>query len=358
MRLQLIVALVAAASLTTSAAAHAQSSFESKLQVYADDDHTQVISPVIEGHAELGEHDTLDAGYLVDAVTSASIDVVSQASPTTIHDVRHQANVSGAHRFEDTTARAGYTYSTENDYDSHNLNVGLQRTFDGKNTTFAAGYGISVNTVGMVDDRTFGRDLTIHRVTTSWTQIVTPRLATQLGYELAVAHGFQASPYRFVPVRTSDGAAPEMWVPEADPDDRVRHAVVVGANRHLAGSGALQGDYRIYRDTWGITSHTIGARWFVDLTDDVELRLRSRFYVQDGASFYRARYDRLERYMTVDRELSAMWSETVGGKLMWKLGERLEAEAKLDGFYYRYAEFPALVSRVGMNAGLGLTLTY
>jgi hypothetical protein len=120
----------------------------------------------------------------------------------------------------------------------------------------------------------------------SLTQTLSPRLIGQVTYELGYAEGYQASPYRFVPVRMSIDSAPELWVPETDPDTRYRHAVVIGANQAIGEASSLQGDYRLYRDTWGIWSHTVGARYFAHISKRVELRLRERFYTQSSASFY------------------------------------------------------------------------
>jgi len=354
MRLQLIIALGALA-LTNPAVA--DTSFTSKLQVYADNDHTQVVSPVVEAQADVHAGTTVTLGYVADAVTSASVDIVSQASSVTIHDTRHQVSGSASQVLGASTLRGGYSYSRENDYESHTLTGGLQQDFADKNTTIALGYTLSLNKVGRAHDDVFSRDLTVHDVSAAWTQVISQRAITQLTYELAYADGFQASPYRFVPVRMSVDAAPEFAVEETDPQTRWRHAIVLAANRAV-GAGSIQGDYRLYRDTWGITSHTIGARYFVELSPGLELRLRHRFYVQNGANFYQANYTTTSTYMTIDRELSPLWSETLGAKLSYAFNGHVEAEAKVDVFYYRYNDFPALASRLGTNAGLGVTLTY
>lgn len=352
MRLQLIAAVLLAAS-----PAAADTSFASKLQVYADDDHTQVVSPVVDAQADVHAGTTVSIGYLADAVTSASVDIVSQASKKTIQDTRHQVSGSISQDFGTRTLRGGYSYSHENDYESHTLGGGLQQDLDDKNTTLSLGYTLSLNTVGRVNDDVFGKSLTVHGLNASWTQVLSRKAIVQVTYELGFASGFQASPYRYVPVRMSTDATPEYWVAETDPDSRWRHAIVVAGNRAVD-KGSIQGDYRLYRDTWGITSHTLGARYFVHLSRDVELRLRHRFYAQTGASFYRAVYPMTSTYMTIDRELSPLWSETLGAKLAYDINGHVEAELKVDLFYYRYSDFPALTSRVGTNAGLGLTLTY
>jgi hypothetical protein len=187
---------------------------------------------------------------------------------------------------------------------------------------------------------------------------VSPRLATQLTYELGYADGYQASPYRFVPIRQSADAAPDYWVAETDPATRWRHALVAGANLAVGEASSLQGDYRIYLDTWGITSHTIGLRYFIALGKRVELRLRERFYTQSAASFYQSVYMAPAKYIVYDRELSPLWSETLGGKLIYGFSDRVEGELKVDSFYYRYADFVPLAARVGTNVGVGISLTY
>jgi uncharacterized protein DUF3570 len=353
MQLKLAIAFVLAA-----APAYADTGFVSKIQVYADSDHTQVISPVVSASADLSSDTSVSLGYLADAVTSASVDIVSQASATTIHDTRHQVSASATQKVGSLTARGGYSFSKENDYLSHTLNASAEQELDEKNTTLALGYAISLNTVGRAEDENFSRGLTVQSGSLGLTQIISPRLIAQLTYELGYASGYQASPYRFVPVRMAADAAPEMWVPETDPDTRWRHALVVGVNRAVGEASSLQGDYRIYHDTWGITSHTIGARLFTHLTPDLELRVRNRFYTQNAATFYQSVYTTTAQFMAYDRELSPLWSDTIGVKLSYQFASHVEAEFKLDVFYYSYADFVPLTSRTGANVGTGIAITY
>ncbi|MEO6773484.1 MAG: DUF3570 domain-containing protein [Kofleriaceae bacterium] len=353
MRLQLAVLLVSIA-----ATARGDTGFVSKVQLYADSDHTTVISPLVQGTADVAPDTTVTLGYVADVVTSASVDIVSQASPTTIHDTRQQVSASLAQTFGSLKLHGGYSFSHENDYLSHSLNLGLdQEAFD-KNTTFSLGYAVNLNTVGRRDDDNFSRSLTNQSFSLAWTQIVTPTLLTQLTYELGYANGFQSSPYRFVPIRPTLDATPEMWVMETDPDTRFRHAVVFGVNRAIGESSSIQGDYRFYHDTWGITSHTLGARLFTHLSPALELRLRERFYTQGSASFYQENYTNVEQYMAFDRELSALWSETFGVKLSYLFTPHVEGELKCDVFYFSYSEFAPLTSRTGTNTGVGLAMTY
>ena len=350
----LAIALISARA--TTSAAQEQSSFTSKVQLYVDNDHTTVISPIVAAQAVVSDSTTVNAGYVADIVSSASIDVVSQASKTTIHDVRHQVSLGTSHDF--VKATIGYSYSTEHDYSSNNISASLEKNLFDKNTVLSVGYALSLDDVGRAGDHNFSKSLNVNSVSFTWTQLFSPRLAGQLTYEFGYADGFQSSPYRFVPVRATPDASPMYFVPETDPLTRSRNAIVVGANYFIPRDSAVQADYRLYTDSWGITSHTVGLRYIVNLTNKVELRLRSRFYTQGAASFYQSSYNQTMTYMAIDRELSPLWSETLGAKMTIKLSDRLDFEMKADGFYFSYANFPLLPTRTGANLGLGFELTY
>ena len=75
--------------------------------------------------------------------------------------------------------------------------------------------------------------------------------------------------------------------------------------------------------------------------------MRERFYTQNAASFYQSTYTSAQEFMAFDRELSSLWSETLGAKLMHALTPHLEGELKADLFYYSYADFlpPAVAHR-------------
>ena len=73
---------------------------------------------------------------------------------------------------------------------------------------------------------------------------------------------------------------------------------------------------------------------------------------------FAGRYEYKGKYITYDRELSPLWSETFGGKLSYRFTDHFEGELKVDVFYYSYADFAPLLSRTGTNTGFGVALTY
>lgn len=356
---------VIAALLVLAPAARADDSFVVKTQIYTDSDHTTVVSPLAAISRDAWQGGTVSASYVADVVSSASIDVVSNATAQ-MNDFRSEITAGLTQKWHTLTLDGSYVYSVENDYQSHNGNVGLSLDLFERNTTLALGYSVSANDVYRTGDQRFHRKLLVNGASASWTQVLNRKTIGQLSYTFSYNDGYQASPYRFVRVEAPapDPACPEYCfkVPETEPLTRYRHAAVIGLNRYLFNDSTLQGDYRFYADSWGILSHTVQLRWFITFRD-VTLRLRERLYYQSGASFFRSHYttNSLQPYLTSDRELSTFWSNIVGVKLSWRLPwvhRALELEAKVDYFHFGYVDFALLASRDGANIEGGLNVTY
>ncbi len=342
--------------------ARADDSFTAKTQVYVDSDHTTVVSPLAAISRDAWKGGTLNASYVADVVSSASIDVVSNATHQ-MNDFRSEITAGISQKIKATSFSGSYIYSTENDYQSHNVELGFAQDFFERNSTLALGYTVSVNSVGRTGDQSFRRSLLVNGVSASWTQVFNKATIGQLSGTFSYDNGYQASPYRFVRIETPDLTAIEFKVPETEPQERYRYAFVAGVNRHLFTDSALQGDYRIYFDNWGVVSHTIQVRYLINFKD-VTLRLRERFYYQQGANFFKSHYttaNAIPPYVTADRELSTFWSNIIGAKVTWRLPwlhRALAVEAKADFFYFNYIDFALLAYRVGADLEAGLNVIY
>ena len=359
MRLQLARTLVVIAAMA-SATARADDSFVAKTQIYTDNDHTTVVSPLAALSRDAWSGGTLSASYVADVVSSASIDVVSNAT-TRMNDFRSEITAGLAQKLRNTTLTGAYVYSVENDYQSHNANLGFAQDLFEKNSTLSLGFTFSANDVYRTGDQLFHRKLTVAGASASWTQVLNRATIAQLSYTFSYGNGYWSSPYRFVRVEDASGDI-LFKVPETEPVERDRHAAVIGINRHVGSDSSIQADYRFYADNWGIVSHTVQLRYFVTFKD-VTLRLRERFYYQTGASFFRSHYtaDALQPYMTADRELSTFWSNVAGIKINWRLPwvhRALELEAKVDYFHFGYVNFALLASRDGADIEAGLNVIY
>jgi len=363
LRLSAAIALLVA---TTATAVRADDSFVAKTQVYTDSDHTTVVSPLAALSRDAWKGGTLSASYVADVVSSASIDVVSNAT-SHMSDFRSEITAGLVQKLRNTTLSGSYVYSVENDYQSHNVELGVSQDMFEKNSTLAIGATFSANDVYRTGDQAFHRKLTVGGVSASWTQVLDRATIAQLSYTFSYGNGYWASPYRFVRIESTmpdDPACPDYCfkVPENEPNERYRHAAVIGLNRHLFADSAIQGDYRFYSDNWGILSHTVQLRYFITW-GDVTLRLRERFYYQSSASFFLPHYTTttVQPFVTADRELSTFWSNVSGFKVSWRLPwvhRALELEAKVDYFHFGYLNFALLHSRDGADIEAGINVIY
>ena len=351
MRLQLIIALLAwPAAAVAQVAEHEPGAGDvnSSVAVYADSDRTTVVTSVVDANVRLPIAVELAAHALVDAVSSASVDVVSAAtSRFTENRVELGATAQIAIR-RSTEASVGYTHSGENDWQSHAIELGISQDLARKNAKLTLGYGFTRNDVGRAHDPGFDELLDVHGAQLAFAQVLGKRSLLTVAYTLAYAHGYQGSPYRFI--TTTDGLS----APESPPESRTRHAVTARWMRAVGHADAIDARYRIYRDDWGILSHTVELAYTHAVSDAWSVRLRTRGYHQDHAAFYRETYDMPMRYMTVDRELSTFWDGAAGIKLA-RASEHVDVDLKSDAIVYRFEDYARLRGRVAIVTGLGAT---
>lgn len=354
MRLQLITSLVVVTAAAPAARAQLDEeretgagSVDTTFALYADDDATTVVTSMVTGEVVAPGAVDVDAHALIDAVSSASVDVVSAATPRWTEN-RVELGATAARRLAGLAAQVGYTTSGENDWRSHAFTLGAARALADDNATLGLSYTFTANQIGRARDPGFERALDVHAAELSLTQILGRQTLGAVSYTVQRSDGYQSSPYRYV--TTAGGVA----MPEAHPTDRTRHAVTGRIMRVLGARTALDGSYRFYVDGWGVTSHTAQVALTRELTEHLELRLRGRGYYQDAADFYQETYAAPMRYVSADRELSTFWDAGGGIKIAW-VGERLELDAKVDGTYYRFVDFARLAGRVAVVTGGGVT---
>jgi hypothetical protein len=349
-----------------------------RANVYQDDDNTTVLTFLTEASGSVRDL-TLRAGALADVQSSASVDVVTNATPGTVPkytEPRLEFSAGSSYRLQLTTPltlSVGYILSNEHDYRSNTVSVGSSIELFQRNSTLALGYSVGFNEIWRGGIRRFldggtwsgrpptstdpffaPRDKTRHAFDVSWTQVLGRRTLGAISYALALESGFLASPYRFV--STSDGT---FRTGELHPDRRVRHAVGLRIRQYLFRDSAIEGTYRLYKDDWGVFSNTVGAAFVWHPLHWFELDVHDRFYWQTDAEFYRPSYARAEELMTGDKELSRFWDNMIGlraGVAFGSLGpvERLRVDIKFDWMRFEYSNFPlrprlnAYVSQFGV----------
>jgi hypothetical protein len=160
--------------------------------------------------------------------------------------------------------------------------------------------------------------------------------------------GYLAHPENII-VNT-DGSFAE----EVHPSERQRAAVVGRLIRYFETRSSLHTDYRYYRDTWGISSHTAGAEWYQYFGPYWIGRIGYRLYDQSAADFWDERPDPGAPFKTIDGKLRPFTSNLYGLKVTttrWHIPwfDRTEFDAKVDR-YTQSGGLNAVVVEVGMRA--------
>ena len=329
--------------------AHAASQ---RLSVYRDDDANLVITHLTEAESAVGAHGRLSGSFLVDVISSASVDLVASATEH-YDEKRISTTLDGAWTFGEVEARAGYGYTHEDDFIGHGLSAGFSREFNAKNNVAALDYSLLLAKIGRRSDPTFSESATTHGVEASISQVLTSRLTSTLGYGLNITQGYQAKPYRYAHV--GNVIAEALCVscePERLPHLRRRHAVWTSGRYYLGWATAVEWTYRYYWENWGITAHTPELRLYHELGEAWDVSARYRLTRQSKASFYGDVYDERHRYASGDRELGALTGHLLGGTVGYRLklhraDTSLLWEGKFDWFHYDYQDFAALPQRNG-----------
>ena len=284
MRLQLIAALLLGA-----APAAAEPDAEATLRVYTDDDDITVVSPSARVGADAGDT-SIDVDATVDAVTGASVDVVTSASPLPIDERRLELGLAAERPvIGGLAASALVRGSHENDHDALRLGAGLALELLERRLTVELRYLGGSDRIGTVVDPELRRSRALHQVTFGVTMVLDPRTLLDVVTDAASSSGYHASPYRRVPVL--DPALPlPIWLPEEAPRARRSLAAAVRLRRAIGEVWFGAVDYRAYSDDWSMASHTASLAARRTLGDRLLAGALLRGYLQDGAWFYRSTY--------------------------------------------------------------------
>src|SRR5262249_3049947 len=132
---------------------------DGRSSIYQDSDRTFISTTVVAGSVSPRDILTFQGHYLADIITSASVDVVSSATPKPFHETRHEGAGSVSYKDGTNTVSGGYVYSVENDYRSHTGSLSLARDFLKHQLTLGVSGGFSASDVGRAGDTTFHRNL-------------------------------------------------------------------------------------------------------------------------------------------------------------------------------------------------------
>lgn len=269
----------------------------------------EIDGPSILIRKKVGASLSFVGNYYVDMVSSASIDVVTTASPYS--EERKQWSLGMDYLRGNTTISTNYTSSVESDFDATTYSIAISQDMFGDMTTLTLSYALGDDVVGKVGDPTFQRDNTRQHYGIGLTQILTRNLITTLNVETITDEGFLNNPYRSVRFVDPVSATGYSYEPELYPSTRTTNAIGIGARYYLPYRAAIHGDYRFFTDTWGIDSHTVSIG-YVHPWGDWTFKVKYRWHDQTGAHFYRDIFSRSEatNFRGRDKELSPLTSNT------------------------------------------------
>jgi hypothetical protein len=278
---------------------------------------------------------SLSGTYYMDAVSNASIDVVTTASP--YKEIRHEFGLSADYVYRDAQITVGAMTSHEPDYVANTGSVDVTQEVFGGMTTVAFGFTRASDKVGKKNAPEFSETARHWQYRLGVTQILTPRWLMSANFEALSDDGYLGSPYRSARVF---GAA----VPERNPSTRSGRAVKLRLVGDLGSRDAMHVEYRYFRDTWDIKAHTaeigysryFGEKWLADAY--------FRYYTQTHALFYSDNAMSETVFVSRNRQLSTFDDMGLGTRLSYGL-RRVPGsyDLKLNGSFeytrYKFKDF-------------------
>lgn len=288
---------------------------------YYEGGGVEIDGPAVLVRKSFLEEVSVAAGYDVDMISSASIDVQLAASP--YEERREQYSLGVDYLRGKSTYSLSYVNSSESDCEADLAIAAVSQDLFGDLTTISFSYRRGWNqlfrnlkdaaTGARLRDPGFEARAELRGYALGLTQILTRTLVLAADYEVITDEGFLSSPYR--QVRFLDAAVPRGFSLAAEiyPRTRTSNAASLRLKYFLPYRAALDGMGRLYTDTWGIDAWSTELaythpwrKWIFDA--------RYRYYSQDRADFYS---DLLpsrdaQRFQARHKELATFTSHTLG----------------------------------------------
>jgi hypothetical protein len=295
-----------------------------------------VDGPALLVRKSVGDSVSLYGRYYVDTVSSASIDVVTTASPYV--DKREEYQVGMDYLHGNTLMGMSFSNSKESDYiaDTFNLNIS-QDLFEGL-TTVSMGYSQGYDTIQPVKSTDI-YDINRYKYRLGLTQVLTPTVQMGVSYEGIAEEGYLNNPYRYARVQG-------VLVPERYPGSHDSQALAVRLIKGISSDSravgeSIRGEYRYYRDNWGITSNTLAFAYQRYFGANLLGEVHYRYYKQSAATFYSDNFSTEMTYMARDKLLSAFTDNSLGIKVTWYFlnGKYYFVDRMSLNFAYDYIDF-------------------
>lgn len=306
---QFVAVLVALGFACAASAAVLPEDRADLLYHYYDGGGVRIDGPSILVRKSVGEDISLSANYYVDSVSSASIDVVTQASKYS--EERTETSLGIDYLRGDTTFSIGWTKSDENDYKATAWNFGISQEVFGGMTTVSMGYGRGSDTVGRRNSD-FSEPVDRWHYRIGLSQVLTRNLIVSLDYEAITDEGYLNNPYRRVRYADDASATGYSYQDEIYPRTHDSHALTLKGRYHLPWRAAVGASYRYFDDSWGIKASTVELEYVQPWRNWI-FELGYRYYTQDEADFYSDLFPwaDAQNFLARDKELSSFSSQSL-----------------------------------------------
>jgi len=290
---------------------------------------------------------SLSANYYVDSITSASIDVVTQASA--YEEERTQQSVGIDYLYDKSIMSYSYTTSSENDFEAETNSFNITQEFFGGLSTISLGYTLGDNIITRSTDNVFKENASTTGYRVSLSQVLTKSLLMGMTYEVITDKGFLNNPYRRArfsdPVPTDPNRT--TFVDEKYPETRTSNAASINLRYYLPYRAAIYGGYRFFTDTWGIDADTFEIGYVHPFQEKWLFDINLRYYTQSKADFFSNLFpDDTQNFMASDKELSTFTSNSIGYGVTYNIGkenlyyfEKGSLNFYHDYFWYNYDDF-------------------
>ncbi len=306
----------------------------------------KIDGPAILLRKKATESVAVSAYYYVDMISSASVDVMSTASPYS--EKRNEAQLGVEYLRNKTLMSMNFRQSDESDYLAKSISVNISQDTFGDLTNLSMGLSFGDDQVMRNGDDNFNEQSKHYQLRVGINQILTTNLNANLSFEAITDQGYLNNPYRTVRYIDNTLPAGVGYQVEVYPNTRNSFAGKFSMSYFLPYRAALFFNYRYFSDSWDINADDIELGYRHPLNKSLELEFKVRYYQQSQANFYNDLfpYQDAQNFLARDKELSDFNDFTVGAGVTYTLPARFsfgdwrsEATLQWDYIDFTYNNF-------------------
>ena len=310
---------------------------------------TRVLQPTVDVSVDVpDERLTVGAGYVLDAISSASIatgTVAVTGGDNVFTEIRHEASAFASSKIGPWGLGTFFRYSTETDWRSRSIGASVSRDLLQRAVNLSLSYAYNFDRVGRIQANTrvyapwcggsediatcngkgagLGTNLLqVHYIAAGYTHALHKTVLGLFTAEVAHLRGPMDNPYRGMQILGVTY--------ETHPLLRTRIALAPALRWALPKARiVIEPRYRFNADTWDIRAHAPELRVHWRFADHFRVRVRYRYYRQSQAFFWRddgmytepagrCTKDTPENCATADPKMDDWDSHTPGIQLVWE----------------------------------------